>query len=242
MCTDRSLACRDDAAAPIDAPMRQTTFGGARPVTLQVPTDFDATRSYPLLIILHGYGANAFLQQGYFKLNDAATTRQMFILAPDGTLAEAPEPWAVDPSPIETPLGRTPGDKPFYLGGIDVLVGGRVFSPERRPQSRLEVQVEVGRLQRAARRRATQVPVQVKLHAFGFGQQRADAAQVVERRGQQAGAVHALAQHALPGRTECDGDRDVLAPQHGEENHEGADPRRHPARLHARWCARGARG
>jgi hypothetical protein len=34
----------DDAAAPIDAPMRQTTFGGARPVTLQVPTDFDASR------------------------------------------------------------------------------------------------------------------------------------------------------------------------------------------------------
>jgi hypothetical protein len=71
--------------------------------------------------------------------------RGLFRVAPDGTLAEAPEPWAVDPSPIETPLGRTPGDKPFYLGGIDVLIGGRVFAPERRPTSRLEVQVEVGR-------------------------------------------------------------------------------------------------
>ncbi len=107
----------DDAAAPIDAPMRQTTFGGARPVTLQVPTDFDATRSYPLLIILHGYGANAFLQQGYFKLNDAATTRQMFILAPDGTLdSGGSQFWNSGPECCD--FGGLEPDDVAYIGGM----------------------------------------------------------------------------------------------------------------------------
>ena len=104
----------DDDAPPVERP---TTFGGARPVSLQVPRDFDATKTYPLLVILHGYGANAFLQQGFFKLNDAATPRQMFILAPDGTAdSGGSQFWNADPACCD--FGGTGVDDVAYLGGV----------------------------------------------------------------------------------------------------------------------------
>lgn len=107
------LACGGDDA-PVERP---TDFGGARPVALQVPRDFDETKTYPLLVILHGYGANAFLQQGYFKLNDAATARQMFILAPDGTTdSGGSQFWNSGPECCD--FGASGVDDVGYIGGL----------------------------------------------------------------------------------------------------------------------------
>lgn len=60
-----------------------------------------------------------------------------------GALTPA-EAWPIGPSPFETPLGVSLGDKPFYSGGIDVLVGGQVRQP-RGAEPRLDVEIEVGR-------------------------------------------------------------------------------------------------
>lgn len=108
----------DDGATPgVDAATRPVDFGGARPVTLQVPSDFDASRTYPLLVILHGYSANSFLQQGYFKLAGEATHRQMLILAPDGTVdGSGNQFWNADPTCCD--LGGTGVDDVAYLGGL----------------------------------------------------------------------------------------------------------------------------
>jgi polyhydroxybutyrate depolymerase len=73
------------AACGGDPAERPRSFGGARPVTLQVPARFDEGREYPLALVLHGYGANGFVQQAYFGLGDLATRGDAFVLAPDGT-------------------------------------------------------------------------------------------------------------------------------------------------------------
>ncbi|APR88186.1 putative exported protein [Minicystis rosea] len=62
----------------------------------------------------------------------------------DGALVRA-APWPIDPAPFETPLGTSMGDKPFYSGGIDVLVGGTVRQPNGVPRDHLDVEIEVGR-------------------------------------------------------------------------------------------------
>ena len=62
----------------------------------------------------------------------------------DGELIPA-EPWPIGPAPVATPLGLTLGDKPFYSGGIDVLVGGEVRQPGGVARERLDVEIEVGR-------------------------------------------------------------------------------------------------
>lgn len=64
----------------------------------------------------------------------------------DGELQPLTDPqWPIDASPSDTPLGRRPGDKPFYMGGVDVLIGGRVTQPERAVRERLGVELSVGR-------------------------------------------------------------------------------------------------
>ena len=40
-----------------------TVFGGDRLVTLQVPATYDSDRSYPLLLVLHGWGGTSLLNQ-----------------------------------------------------------------------------------------------------------------------------------------------------------------------------------
>lgn len=107
-------ACGGDDGG--DAP-RPVDFGGDRPVGLQVPTDFDPSRAYPLLIVLHGYGASGGIQQGYFRLGDAATARQRLILAPEGTLDPGGRQfWNAGPTCCD--FGGVGVDDVGYLGGL----------------------------------------------------------------------------------------------------------------------------
>src|SRR5689334_22699076 len=70
--------------------------------------------------------------------------RRTFAVQPGGALVETPDqPWPIGPAAQDTPLGRMPGDKPFYMGGIDVLLGGKVHAKDL--TDRLEVELEVGR-------------------------------------------------------------------------------------------------
>jgi polyhydroxybutyrate depolymerase len=109
-----AAACSNPTDRPVDRPLE---FGGARPVTLQVPDDFDDARTYPLLVILHGYSANAFVQQGYLKLNDVASTHEMLVLAPEGTVdSMGKQFWNADPTCCD--LDGSGVDDVAYLGGL----------------------------------------------------------------------------------------------------------------------------
>lgn len=67
-----------------DAP--PDTVGGARPAPVYRPIDYDPSNAYPLLLLLHGYGANGFIQDIYFGASARADARQMIVVVPDGTL------------------------------------------------------------------------------------------------------------------------------------------------------------
>lgn len=61
-------------------------IGGDRLSQVQIPSDYTTTTRYPLIILLHGFGATGFLQSAYMGL-DARVDRQQFILVfPNGTL------------------------------------------------------------------------------------------------------------------------------------------------------------
>lgn len=109
-----TAACGGGDDAPID---RTTSFGGDRPVQLQVPADFDDSRAYPLVVILHGYGAGGFVQQAYLKLGDAADAHDVLVLAPDGKVdAGGSQFWNADPACCD--FERTGVDDVAYLGGL----------------------------------------------------------------------------------------------------------------------------
>jgi polyhydroxybutyrate depolymerase len=108
------LLCGTACGEPAERPR---TFGGARPVTLQVPAQLDEDRAYPLVMILHGFGANGTLQQAYFGLRDLATRGDAFVLAPEGTLdSSGRQFWNADPMCCDFE-GLEPDDV-GYIGGL----------------------------------------------------------------------------------------------------------------------------
>lgn len=62
--------------------------GGDRPVNVLLPDNYDPAEPTPLLILLHGYGADSAIQDGYFVMSSVAATQGLVFAAPDGTTDE----------------------------------------------------------------------------------------------------------------------------------------------------------
>jgi polyhydroxybutyrate depolymerase len=80
----------DPATTPIvpdaSGPPADYTFGRDRPLNvLRVPEGYDAAKPAPLVIVLHGYGANGAAQSVLFNLGSIADREGFFLIAPDGT-------------------------------------------------------------------------------------------------------------------------------------------------------------
>ena len=58
----------------------------ARPYDFDQPAGYDAGKSYPLIVLVHGFGANGFVQDALFGFNQLADARGVFVAHPDGTL------------------------------------------------------------------------------------------------------------------------------------------------------------
>ncbi|MBM4377449.1 MAG: prolyl oligopeptidase family serine peptidase [Deltaproteobacteria bacterium] len=72
-------------SAPLEPTPPPTVFGGDRPVTLQVPGDYDARSASPLVISLHGYQSSGLVEELYLRLGPVALGRGYLFLTPDGT-------------------------------------------------------------------------------------------------------------------------------------------------------------
>ncbi len=82
------MACKSSAGGAPDAAAEASTdrtFGGARPVTVRVPSGYDPQKPAPLLVMLHGYGSGGILTDVYLKMTSLADAHGFFYVAPDGT-------------------------------------------------------------------------------------------------------------------------------------------------------------
>jgi polyhydroxybutyrate depolymerase len=57
----------------------------ARPYRLVVPTNVDPRKTYPLVLVLHGWGGTSAHIEGYYQLDDLAQERGFLIAYPEGT-------------------------------------------------------------------------------------------------------------------------------------------------------------
>lgn len=122
------LGCSDDGGGS-DLP---TMLGGDRPVDLKVPPTLAAGQTYPLVVVLHGFGASGFVQQAYFGAGKLVTGNQAFVLAPDGTVgADGSQFWNADPLCCD--FGSTGVDDVAYLGGLldTILASDWPIDPNR---------------------------------------------------------------------------------------------------------------
>ena len=81
-----SLACAACSSSPSAKPYTPGPLVVARPYDIDVPVGYDKSKSYPLIMLLHGYGANGFVQDAYFGFNALADARGVFVAHPNGTL------------------------------------------------------------------------------------------------------------------------------------------------------------
>ena len=87
------VASLADAFVELDAPMGDAgvvpgtvTIGTAeRPARMVVPPQHDGATQLPLVVLLHGYGASATVQDAYFGTTRLARELGFYLILPDGT-------------------------------------------------------------------------------------------------------------------------------------------------------------
>jgi len=106
-----------------------TSYGGDRPVDLQTPA-ITPGEQYPLVMVLHGYGASGLIQTAYFQLTDLPD-EGIFLLSPDGTIdANGNRFW--DASEACCGADGPEVDDVAYLGGlIDAVMADWPIDPAR---------------------------------------------------------------------------------------------------------------
>jgi polyhydroxybutyrate depolymerase len=85
-----ALALVAGACSSSDEPdiPEQLQFGGDRPTFLHVPDDYDPAEPTPLLVVLHGYGANSYLQLAFTRFRELPETENVLMVAPDGVVGD----------------------------------------------------------------------------------------------------------------------------------------------------------
>lgn len=74
--------CADTDSCATNPPLE---IGGERPAQVWIPSNYDANKRYPLLVVLHGFGANGFLETLYMGFDQRVDGFQFILVAPDGT-------------------------------------------------------------------------------------------------------------------------------------------------------------
>ena len=94
------------------------TLGGDRPATVYYPADYGGGRTWPLVILLHGYSASGVIQDFYLGFHAAATAAGYVTVVPEGTVdGSGNQFWNADPSWCCN-FGDSAVDDEAYLLGL----------------------------------------------------------------------------------------------------------------------------
>lgn len=97
----RLPGCADSGTC---APNPTLTIGGERPAMVQLPADYDNTTRYPLVVLLHGRGADGRIQALYMDLFERVDRLQFILVYPDGlVLGDGRKQWRFTPTCCDTP-------------------------------------------------------------------------------------------------------------------------------------------
>ncbi|MBT9555249.1 MAG: hypothetical protein IV100_04425 [Myxococcales bacterium] len=109
-----------DVQANVDVPDFPTApeaLGGDRPARYVLPDDYDPTKSWPVMLVLHGYGATGFIEDAYLGISAEARTRGVIAIIPDGTVDIEGSPfWNATDACCD--FGKTGVDDVAYLTGL----------------------------------------------------------------------------------------------------------------------------
>jgi len=108
-----------DGEPVVLSPNPQLTIGSEfqRSARVVLPADYDIAERYPLVILLHGFGATGDAQDFIFRLEPRTTERQFILVLPNGTPdAQSRRFW--DATPECCNFGATPVDDVGYIASL----------------------------------------------------------------------------------------------------------------------------
>ena len=107
----------DDDASPDSSGERPKIYGGDRPAELKTPPTLTEGKQYPLLVVLHGYSANGFVQTAYFGVGDLPAQDKALLIAPDGLVdSSGKQFWNADAQCCD--FDHKNPDDVAYIGGL----------------------------------------------------------------------------------------------------------------------------
>lgn len=93
--------CADTGTCASNPPL---VLGGERPAMVAIPSNYDNSTRYPLVMVLHGRGVDGLIQSLYFDLFDRVDSRQFILIYPDGLiLSDGRRQWRFTPMCCDTP-------------------------------------------------------------------------------------------------------------------------------------------
>jgi polyhydroxybutyrate depolymerase len=78
--------------APLDTSGFPQVLGGEREAQVRWPAQMYEGRRYPLVVLLHGYGASGLVQDLYLGTSTLVNEYDYLLVIPEGTLEEPPDP------------------------------------------------------------------------------------------------------------------------------------------------------
>jgi polyhydroxybutyrate depolymerase len=115
------VACGSNDGGGTDSPdaagVRNKIYGGVRPAELKTPEMLTEGKQYPLLVVLHGYSANGFVQTAYFGVGELPAQDKALLIAPDGLVdSSGKQFWNADAQCCD--FDHKNPDDVAYIGGL----------------------------------------------------------------------------------------------------------------------------
>ncbi len=109
----------DNGPVPPAEPDLSPLGGDQRPADVYVPRDYTIEQEWPLAILLHGYGASAFLQRGYLNVPPLVDELGFIFITPDGLVDDrGSQFWNAFPECCDR-FGTEVDDVAYLTGLID---------------------------------------------------------------------------------------------------------------------------
>ncbi len=112
----RLQGCADSGTCVSNPPL---VLGGERPAMVQIPSDYDYNSRYPLVMVLHGRGADGLIQSAYLGLLPRVDSHQFILVYPDGLSIGGRKQWRFAPACCDNEEGENPVSSDVgYLTGL----------------------------------------------------------------------------------------------------------------------------
>ena len=77
------------ACTPVARSTAPTTLKGNRPASVFLPDSWDGCKQWPLIVLLHGYGASGVIQNIYLGIGERVTSHGFVLVLPEGTKSKS---------------------------------------------------------------------------------------------------------------------------------------------------------